>query len=147
MIDIRIPKEIRKYKEKFFFGLTFRQSICLALALIINVPLYILGKDVVGNDLMGWIIILTSIPFMCIGFVNYDGMNFEQLFIAFLKHEAINPKKRIYETDNLFREIDMYEINNSKHLMNFGEYEAYEVVGENEERWYSKCLKFLRRKK
>lgn len=44
MIEIRIPKEIRTYKEKLFFGLTLRQLICTLIAVVVNVPLYWFGR-------------------------------------------------------------------------------------------------------
>lgn len=44
MIEIRIPKEIKNYREKLFFGLTLRQCICAGVALLICVPLYIFGN-------------------------------------------------------------------------------------------------------
>ena len=43
MIEIKIPKEIRDYKEKFLFGLTIRQFISAAAALAVRVPLYLCG--------------------------------------------------------------------------------------------------------
>ena len=54
MIEIKIPKEITEYKEKFLFGLTIRQCVCAAAALAICVPLYIFGKDWLGDDLHFW---------------------------------------------------------------------------------------------
>ena len=114
MIDIRIPKEIRTYKEKFFFGLTLRQSVCTGLALAINIPLYFLGRDILGDDLTGWLVILTAIPLMAIGFINYNGMTFEELAIAVIKFSFIYPRKRIYKSENLFRKINEFEIKENK---------------------------------
>lgn len=41
MIAVRIPEEIRKYKEKILFGLTARQLITTIIAFAICVPLYL----------------------------------------------------------------------------------------------------------
>ena len=46
MIAVRIPEEIRKYKEKLAFGLTARQLICTIIAAAICVPLYWKGRNV-----------------------------------------------------------------------------------------------------
>ena len=62
MIEIKIPKEINEYKEKFLFGLTVRQFISAAVALAVCVPLFIFGKDAIGEDMIGWIIILIGAP-------------------------------------------------------------------------------------
>ena len=45
MIEIKIPKEITDYKEKFLFGLTVRQLVSVVVALAICIPLFIFGKD------------------------------------------------------------------------------------------------------
>ena len=53
MIEIKIPKEITDYKEKFLFGLTVRQLVSVVVALAICIPLFIFGKDYLGEDLVG----------------------------------------------------------------------------------------------
>lgn len=68
MIEIKIPKEITDYKEKFLFGLTVRQLVSAVVALAICVPLFIFGKDYLGEDLVGWIIILVAVPVFAFGF-------------------------------------------------------------------------------
>ena len=54
MIEIKIPKEITDYKEKFLFGLTVRQLVSAVVALAICVPLFIFGKDYLGEDMVGF---------------------------------------------------------------------------------------------
>lgn len=102
MIEIRIPKEIRTYKEKLFFGLNLRQLICTLIAIIINVPLYWFGKDYVGADTASWIVIFIAMPLFMIGYFNYNGMTFEQFIKSVIQHEIIYPQKRKYVTVNMF---------------------------------------------
>jgi hypothetical protein len=102
MIEIRIPKEIRSYKEKLFFGLTLRQTICTVLALGINIPLYIYVRPLIGDDLASWIIICTGMPIFLIGYFKFNGMPFEQFVLCIFTFEVVNPKKRKYKTENLF---------------------------------------------
>lgn len=102
MVEIRIPKEIRQFKEKLFFGLNLRQLICSIIAIAINVPLYWFGKDYIGADTASWIVILIAIPIFMIGFFSYNGMTFEQFVKAMLQTELIYPQKRKYKTVNLF---------------------------------------------
>ena len=78
MIEIKIPKEITEYKEKFLFGLTIRQCVCAVAALAVCVPLYIFGKDFLGDDVVGWLVILIAVPMFAFGFFRYDGMPFEK---------------------------------------------------------------------
>lgn len=102
MIEIRIPKEIRTYKEKLFFGLNLRQLICTLIAIIINVPLYWFGKDYVGADTASWIVIFIAMPLFMIGYFSYNGMTFEQFIKSVIQHEMIYPQKRKYVTVNMF---------------------------------------------
>ena len=97
MIEIKIPKEITEYKEKFLFGLTIRQCVCDAAALAICVPLYIFGKDFLGDDVVGWIVILTALPILAFGFFKYDGMPFEQFITMLYRQKWVEPQKRKYE--------------------------------------------------
>ena len=105
MIEIKIPKEIRHYKEKLVFGLTVRQALCTFVMLLINVPTYIYGRQFLNEELISWIVLILAIPMALIGFFKYNNMNFESFILAFLRSEVIYPKKRIYETDNVFENI------------------------------------------
>lgn len=105
MIEIKIPSEITSYKEKLAFGLTARQILSSTLALAINIPLYIHGKGIVGDELMSWIIMFTTLPIGFIGFFKYNGMTFEQFLVVMLQTEVIYPRKRIYQTENLYENI------------------------------------------
>lgn len=114
MIEVRIPKEIRTYKEKFFFGLNIRQSICTVLALAINIPLYIFICPYIGNELSSWIVILSSSPLFLIGFFYYNGMPFEQFIGCIFKFQILTPRKRKYKIENLYAilmDIHQKEVN------------------------------------
>lgn len=78
-IEIKIPKEIKDYKETFLFGLTVKKFVCLALTLVICIPLYIFGKKIMPEDMVSWVVILIAAPILCVGFVSYHGMSFTQL--------------------------------------------------------------------
>ncbi|MEK4433104.1 PrgI family protein [Paenibacillus sp. FSL M7-0802] len=102
MIEIRIPKEIRTYKEKLFFGLTLRQLICTLIAVVVNVPLYWFGRDVIGSDAASWVVIFVAMPLFLIGYFNYNGMTFEQFIKSVIQQEFVYPQKRKYITLNMF---------------------------------------------
>ncbi len=103
MIEIRIPKEITEYKEKFLFGLTIRKFFSVAVALVICVPLFIFGKEIIPEDIVSWLVILIASPILAFGWFSYHGMNFE----TFMKHIIrfyIEPQKRPYKELNTFWE-------------------------------------------
>lgn len=104
MIEIKIPKEITDYKEKFLFGLTVRQLVSAVVALAICVPLFIFGKDYLGEDMVGWIIILVAIPVFSFGFFRYDGMPFEKFLAILYRQKWVEPQKRKYEELPVFWE-------------------------------------------
>lgn len=103
MIAVRIPEEIRKYKEKIWLGLNARQLLSTMLAFAICVPLYLFGKNFLSDDALSWLIILIAIPIVSIGFVKINGLPMEKYFVEFLKFEILYPQKRKYKSENAFR--------------------------------------------
>lgn len=96
MIEIKIPKEIRDYKEKFLFGLTVRQCVSIAVALGICVPLYVFGKDFLGDDITSWLVILIAVPVFGFGFIKFNGMPFERFVAVLFRQKFVEPQKRKY---------------------------------------------------
>lgn len=103
MITVRIPNEIRAYKEKLVAGLNARQLISTILALAICVPLYFYGKKYLPEDVMAWAIILIAFPLAGIGFVKVNGLPMEKFAVAIFKW-FVPPGKRKYKTSNVFRQ-------------------------------------------
>lgn len=100
MIEVKVPKEIREYKEKFWAGLTVRQLISCAIALIIIVPLYFFGNKVMNEELVGWFCMFLGVFIGAFGFYNHNGMNFENFVVAILK-AFFTPNKSIYSRKTL----------------------------------------------
>ena len=82
-MEIKIPKEIREYRESIFFGLTTRQFICSLLALGVAVGVYFLLQPYVGTEEIGWMCILAAAPFAACGFFRYH-----------FKKQEVSPRKR-----------------------------------------------------
>ena len=101
MIEIRIPKEIKNYREKLFFGLTLRQCICTALALLICVPLYIFGNRFLPQEAVSWAVMVIAVPLMLMGFFCYNDMVFEQFAVEIVRF-MFSPQIRIYEYEPPF---------------------------------------------
>ena len=104
MIEIRIPKEIKNYREKLFFGLTLRQSICAGAALLICVPLYIFGNKFLPQEAVSWAVILIAAPLMMAGFFRYNDMVFEQFAVELFYHH-FTPQKRVYSYEPPFMDF------------------------------------------
>ncbi len=132
MIEIRIPKEIKNYREKLFFGLTLRQSICAGVALLICVPLYIFGNKFIPQEALSWLVILIAAPLMLAGFFRYNDMTFEQFAVEFIYH-SFTPQKRVYSYEPIFIELR-------------NEYISDELAAEIEDKENKSALKrFLRK--
>jgi len=104
MIEIRIPKEIKNYREKFFFGLTVRQCLCAAAALLLCVPLYIFGGKFLPQEAISWLVIVIAAPLMLVGFFRYNDMTFEKFAVEWLYFQFA-PQKRVYSYEPIFMEI------------------------------------------
>ena len=104
MIEIRIPKEIKHYREKLFFGLTFRQCICAGFALLICVPLYIFGSRYLSQEVVSWAVIIIAAPLMFAGFFKYNDMTFER-FAVELFYTYFTPQKRAYSFEPIFMDL------------------------------------------
>lgn len=95
-IEIKIPKEVMTFKSKPFFGFTLRQLVCLALAGVICVPLYIWGNKVMDEDIVAMLIMVIAAPLLLAGFFTYNGMPFERFGIVLFRF-YLEPQKRPYE--------------------------------------------------
>ncbi len=107
-MEIKINKEIRHYKENIFFGLSLRQFIFSLLACIIAVIIYFTFKPIIDNtEIVSWLCIIASVPFVLLGFVKYNGMTSDKFFIAWIKSKILTPKKLVFKPNNLYFNIYM----------------------------------------
>ena len=103
-MEVKINREIRNYTESMFFGLSLRQFIFSALALVVAVGLYFILKPYVGTETVSWMCILGAAPFAALGFITYHGMTAEQFLWAWLRSELLEPKELRFESSNLYYE-------------------------------------------
>ena len=99
--EVKIPKEIRQYKESIFFGLSARQFFCAIFAVGIAAGAYLLLGDVIGKETASWLCIVLAAPAAMAGFFSYNGMTFEQFLWAVIKTEFLFAGDRKYIGENL----------------------------------------------
>ena len=104
-MEVKINKDVREYTESMFFGLSLRQFIFSFIALVVAVVIYFWIKPFWGVETVSWMCVLGAAPFAILGFVNYHGLNAEQLLWAWLKSEIIEPKKLIFESSTLYYDV------------------------------------------
>jgi len=103
-LEVKINREIRNYTESMFFGLSMRQFVFSALAILVAVGLYFLLKPHFGTETVSWMCILGAAPFAALGFITYHGMTAEQFLWAWLRSELLEPKELRFESSNLYYE-------------------------------------------
>ena len=103
-IEVKIPKEIRQYKESIFFGLTARQFFCSLATLFIAAGIYLGLGRFIGRETASWICIVLAAPFAAAGFFCYNGLSFEQFIWAVIKSELLFAGERKYISENPYYE-------------------------------------------
>ena len=104
-MEVKINKDVREYTESMFFGLSLRQFIFSVIAMVVAVVIYFWLKPYFGTETVSWMCVLCAAPFAALGFINYHGLNAEQLLWAWLKSELIEPKKLIFESAPIYYNV------------------------------------------
>lgn len=103
-MEININKDIREYTEGVFFGLNLRQLICSGLAVTSSVAVYFGARTTFSNDVITYLCIAVAVPFAAIGFIKYNGMPMEKIFVAWLKDNFIVPRRLTFKSNNIYKE-------------------------------------------
>ena len=105
MLSMKIPAEIQEYKSKLIFGLSARQFFSIAGAVLVGVPIGVIGHGRISADILPWFVIIAVMPFFAFGFFTFKGMRFEELVKACCKM-WFTPQIRVYEDANgIFEEL------------------------------------------
>ncbi len=105
MLSMKIPAEIQEYKSKLVFGLSTRQFFSIAGAVLVGVPIGVIGHGRISADILPWFVIITVMPFFAFGFFTFKGMRFEELVKACCKM-WFTPQIRVYEdSDGIFQQL------------------------------------------
>ncbi len=95
-IEVRVPEEIKNYKESIVAGLSIRQLACGAIALGCGIPTFLLLKNI-DNDIATYATMAVTVPAFCVGFIKKGGYTFEK-YIAIKLRAMFGRNKRTYET-------------------------------------------------
>lgn len=99
-MEVKVPREVRKYKETIFFGLSMRQFFCSAVAVGIAVLAYFGLREYLGNEGVSWVCIMVALPVALIGFLTYHEMTLEHFIWAWIKSELLMPKSLWFLAEN-----------------------------------------------
>lgn len=129
MLEVKIPSEIQDYKSKVIFGLSLRQLIAVAGAMITAIPVGVIGHGRISSDILPWIIMLMTAPWVGYGFFKFQGLKFEEYARSWLQFTFL-PQKRVYEdTDSTLQElhVELLEKMIIQQRIDTGEYEETEM--------------------
>lgn len=62
MAYVNVPKDLNRVKTKVALNLTRRQLICFSAAGLVGVPLYLLTRQGLGNDMAALLMVLVMLP-------------------------------------------------------------------------------------
>ena len=93
-MQIPINKDIRRYQEEIFMGLTLRQLLCSGIAIGLAVLIYLWAKPLLGQETASWLCILAAAPIAAAGFFSYDGQR-----LAGMENRTAPQTKRKGEED------------------------------------------------
>ena len=106
MIEVKIPADIQEYKSKLIAGLSTRQFISVAAALVVGTPIGAFGYGKISGEVLPWIVILVTAPILAWGFIRILGMPFEEFAMRWAEMTLL-PQRRMYEDteENLFSHL------------------------------------------
>lgn len=105
MIQIEIPKDIRKYEAKLVGPLSTRQTVCVILASAIAVPIYF-ALDFLPSDFKYFFVAIFAVPILLCGWVKPYGMHLEEFIQVAFVSNILSPKCRIYKTENPYASVN-----------------------------------------
>lgn len=102
MVEVKVPRDILKYEEALFYGLSLRQFLFSMLAVGVAVSAYFLFSPRLAMETTSWICIVAALPFALLGFVHYNGMTADRFARTWVRSELLFPKVLIYRGTNLY---------------------------------------------
>ena len=103
-IEITVFDEINDYKEKIYF-FNFRQWIFAIIIVGLVVPIYILLKDKIGEEITSYIVIAIAGVLGFIGFVKIHELPAEKILPYWKRHYFFFAKPIHYMTDKEYEEL------------------------------------------
>ena len=129
-MEININKDIREYTEGVFFGLNMRQLICSGLAVASAVAIYFYAHKTVSQEVITYLCIAAAAPFADIGFIKYNGMPMEKIFVAWMKDNFIVPRRLSVKANHIYLEATKdYLAKKEKEALNAKEHTVINEAG------------------
>jgi len=99
---VPVPKDLTKVKTKLALNMTKRQLICFGLAAAVGVPVYLLTRTSIGNELAVIIMIVLMMPFFFLAMFEKNGQPAEKILRNYVR-ARFWPQTRTYKTNNIYK--------------------------------------------
>lgn len=103
MIEIPIPKDVRKYEAKLVGPFTTRQLFCFIGAAAISYIAYKAIGSTLGSESTLMVCGLLASPLLILGWYKPYGMPFEKFFQSAFISTVLAPRHRKYKTKNAYK--------------------------------------------
>lgn len=107
-VEVKIPKDIKEYKEKVIAGMNLKQLLCLAIASGVNVVIsliFIAGLKI-PMEITSWFMILASIPIVSFGWFKRNGLTFDIYLKQFFKYHVAPGTRKKKPKEEMNKEIE-----------------------------------------
>ncbi|OTP24864.1 PrgI family protein [Enterococcus mundtii] len=110
-VEVRVPKDIKEYKEKIILGMSMKQLVSVSIAIGINILISVVFIGFLGYsmEIVSWMMILSSIPVVAFGWLKKDGLSFQK-FLYYFFHYHLLPGKR-YKLQQINTSEELNETN------------------------------------
>ena len=99
-MDIKINKEIRDYSENMILGLNIRQAVFSGVAIIVSAGIFFILRDKLNIEIISWVCIIATFPFVFMGFFKYHELPAEQILKRMVMY-YLQPKNMTYTTTSI----------------------------------------------
>lgn len=84
-MEVKIPKEIRRFTESIFMGLNLRQCIMSLIAIALAIPIFLWLRPSIGLEGASWVCVIIVAPIGATAFVKIKNLPLLDFVIAFVK--------------------------------------------------------------
>ena len=102
--EVKINKDILKYNEQIVMGLSLKQTISGAAAMIAAALIFFFTHKSLGNDISVILCAVVAAPIAAVGFVTFNGMTFIELCVAVFQHYML-PNRLFFRSKSFYKEI------------------------------------------
>lgn len=100
-MEIKLPREIRKYTESIFMGLNLKQCIMSSIAIALAIPIFISLRPSLGLEGAAWVCVIIVAPIAATAFIKIKNLPLLEYVIAFVKwfltrNPLVNETKNTY---------------------------------------------------